>query len=185
MNRASETSRSILKHYRSFLCAAAVAAFAVCLTPSASATTYNPSSVNCQSGGNYQAPTADPVNPTPSNVAELDANQDGSGGPWTVQCTWSGYPDHISSGQYVHINGGFGCAPKGAQGAANITVFSGTTSLGGWHEACRDASSVGLTLLVTSGINLNTISVVVRDVIDAGSGGDDNSGLTISTLSIY
>lgn len=188
MKRASETFCStFFKQYRSFLCAAVVAAFAVCLSPSAFAQTqYNPSAVSCASGGNYQAPQADPVDPTTSNPAELQANQNGSSGTWTVLCTWSGYPNLVTStAMSLHIDGGFGCAPAGAQGAATITAYSGTSLLGSWHEACRDAGSVGLTFTVPIGTNLDTISVVARDAITAGSGGDDNSELTISTLSIY
>lgn len=189
MKRAFETSRStFVKRHRSLLCIAAAAAFVMCMSPKASAqTTYNPSAVTCASGGNYQPPTSDPVNPTPTNDAELDANQTGPYGTWTVLCTWSGYASHVTTtAMSLHVGVSFGCAPKGAQGAATITAFIGASSLGGWHTACRDGGAFGtLTFPVPIGTDLSQISVVARDAITAGSGGDDNSGLSITTLSIY
>ena len=185
MKRASETFCStFFKQYRSFLCAAAVAAFAICLSSSSAfAATYTPIAVNCASGGNYQAPTSDPIVPTTSNPAELDANQNGPSGTWTVLCTWT-YPSHVvtaaESPIYLHAVGSFGCSDKTGGGA------SISSSLGGWFSRCLSGpSSPNVTFLVPVGTNLDTISVAVRDSVTADSSGDANTGLEIDTLSIY
>lgn len=129
MKRAVEIFRPVLiKRYCSFLCAAAVAAFAFSLSPSAFAqTTYNPSSVACLSGGNYQPPEADPVNPTLSNNAQLVAESSDTT-VYKVSCTWSGFPHvQLSSPATMHVEVDYGSSvspgPNGnhcAGGQANV-----------------------------------------------------------------
>lgn len=190
MNRASETSRStFIVKYRSFLCAAAVAAFAVCLSPSAFAqTTYNPSSVACLSGGNYQAPESDPVNPTQSNQADLDAESTNST-VYKVSCTWSGFPHvqlstpvtlHVEVNYESNINSG----PNGSHcGGGNASATGGGIQ---WHASC-DSGELMETAEVPAYTWLDTINVT-GEVQTSGSnlpGVDDEADLNISTISIY
>jgi hypothetical protein len=186
MKRAFETSRStFLQRYRSLLCIAAAAAFAVCLSPSASAQTqYEPSTYACLSGGNYQAPE-DITNTT----GDLDAETVNST-VYTVHCTWSGFPHFYTTSPltiHVGVNYGsnIGSGPNGSHcggGSASVTG----AYVQPFHASCNTGDLME-TGEVPAGIWLDTLALTGTVSTRSGNpvGVDDNAVLTISSISIY
>jgi hypothetical protein len=162
----------------------------MCLSPSASAqTTYNPSSVACLSGGDYQAPEADPVNPTQSNPAELVAETTSST-VYTVHCTWSGFPHFYTTSpltMHVEVQYGsnIGSGPHGSHcGGGNASVTGGYVQP--FHASC-DTDELMETGEVPAGIWLDTLAVTGTVTTRSGNppGVDDEADLTISKISVY
>jgi hypothetical protein len=192
MKRASEIHRSIFaRQYRTFLCAAVAATFAVCLSPSASALTiYYPSAVSCASGGKYQAPESAPADPTPNNPAQFDADNNGLSGNWVVRCTWSGFPHYVTTAAMsIHLAVGFGFTindqgggPNGQQCGAGYGEV--TTNFGGWFTTCKGGSDQ--TFSVPIGTDLSTVQIVGQTSTPNVTNGDDYADyLSISLMSIY
>jgi hypothetical protein len=192
MNRASETSRpAFFKQYRSLLCAAVAAAFALCLSPSAFAQTkYNPSSVACLSGGNYQTPDpAEPANPNvPTGEAQLDAESTNST-VYKVSCTWSGFPHvQLPTAATLHVAVNYGSSVDPGPNGNHCAGGSASVTGGGigWHTSCNSGQLME-TAEVPADTWLDTIDVTgeVQTSSTNSPGVDDNTVLTISTMSIY
>ena len=146
---------------RTLFIAAALAAFAICLSQTASALTYHPSSVVCLSGNVggilYEPQGVNwPIYSTGSGTMELD----GDDGYSEALCTWSGFGTGtttsdmtltvVASATGVYNPGN----PSECYGEAEIGVNTSYI----WHSACASQGG-SKTADVPSGTNLATYSV--------------------------
>jgi hypothetical protein len=184
MKRASETSGStFVQRYRSLLCIATVATFAMCISPKASAQTYNPSSYACLSGGEYQAPQG-----ISDTTGDFDA--DSYSGVAKVDCTWSfsGTDVVTTKVMTLHVPASYGFAINEKVvsqqcGAGSALVTSNAGGGGYWHAVCK--GSGGLSVSIPTGTNLSSIIVTGEtQTISVPVGEEYEDFLSISNIYI-
>jgi hypothetical protein len=196
MKRAFETSRStFLQRYRSLLCIAAVAAFAVCMSPKASAQTYSPSSVSCLTSGsetieghNVQIQAQPGQIADPSELEdEIDTTSGTSGYGGAGVCTFTGFGTGTTTAPMtlsVTISFAAWHEPIGNPTCTYGSAYLSVTDTGHyfWSTTCGKNESTE-TYTVPAGTDLATFKLIVIGI--ANSSGGDHAEFDWGPISIH